>query len=61
MCSKCAGKITCAGLFTDTCADPERFVIGGSNFDNVFFNDEGRKDPNTTISGPSSARQQNAI
>ena len=34
---------------------------GGSNFDNVFLVDEGREDPNTTISGPSSARQQNAI
>ena len=38
----------------------------GSNFDSVFFYifllvDEGRKDPNTSISGPSSARKQNAI
>ena len=43
----------------------------GSNFDNVFFFffysffsslvNEGREDQNTTISGPSSARQQNAI
>ena len=31
----------------------------GSKFDNVFFQfDEGRKDTNTTISGPSSARQR---
>ena len=31
----------------------------GSNFDNVFFLiDEGKEDPNTTISGPSLARQQ---
>ena len=43
------------------CADPESFVRGGSNFDNVFLVDEERKDPNTTISGPSSACQQNAI
>ena len=36
---------------------PESFVRGGgSNFDNVFFLvDDGRKDPNTTISGPSLA------
>ena len=39
---------------------------GGGNFDNVllllFFQfDEGRKNPNTTISGQSSARQRNAI
>ena len=34
-----------------------------SNFDNVFFFflvDEGRYDPNTTLSGPSSASQLNA-
>ena len=33
----------------------------GSNFDNVFLVDEGREDPSTTISGPSSARQRNAF
>ena len=37
----------------------------GSNFDNVFclfvLVDEGREDQNTTLSGPSSARQRNAI
>ena len=37
----------------------------GSNFDIVvvvvFLDDEGRKDPNTTISGPSSTHQRNAI
>ena len=27
----------------------------------VFLVDEGREDPNATISGPSSASQQNAI
>ena len=46
------------------CADPESFVRG-SNFDNFFLNnflvDERREDPNTAISGPSSARQRNAI
>ena len=34
---------------------------GGSNFDNFFLVDDGREDPNTTISGPSLARQQNTI
>ena len=38
-----------------------KFCHMGSNFDNAFLVDEGRKDQNTTISGPSSARQQNAI
>ena len=43
------------------CADPDFFRGGGggagSNFDYVFLVDEGREDPNTTISGPLSARQ----
>ena len=44
------------------CADPESFDRGGSAFDNVsFLVVEGREDPNTTISGPSSVRQRNAI
>ena len=41
-----------------------KFCQRGSNFNNVvffFLADEGWEDPNTTISGPSSARQQNAI
>ena len=40
-----------------------KFCQWGTNFDNVvlFFFDEGRKDPNTIISGPSTARQRNAI
>ena len=41
-----------------TCADPERFVRGGPNLTFSFkyiLVDEGRGDPNTTISGPSSA------
>ena len=43
-----------------------KFCQRGSNFDNVFFFffflvDEGREDPSTTISGPSSARQRNTI
>ena len=47
------------------CAGPESFVRGGPTltrfFCCCFLVDEGRKDPNTTISGPSSARQRNAI
>ena len=42
-----------------TCADPESFVRGGPIF--FFLVDEGREDPNTTISVLSLARQQNAI
>ena len=45
------------------------FYQRGSNFDNVFFSvvvvvflvDKGRKNPDTTISRPSTARQRNAI
>ena len=40
-----------------SCADPESFVRGGPTLTTFFFKfDEGRKDPNTTISRPSSAR-----
>ena len=44
-----------------------KFCQKGSNFDKGFFlflffkYDEGSRDPNTTISGPSTARQRNAI
>ena len=43
-----------------------KFCQRGSNFDNVFcfvvfLVDEEREDPSTTISGPSSAHQRNAI
>ena len=39
-----------------------KFCQRGSNFYNVFFwFDVGRKDPHTTIRGPSTARQRNAI
>ena len=36
--------------FRNPCADPESFVRVGPTF---FLVDEGREDPNTTISGPS--------
>ena len=38
-----------------------KFCQRGSNFDNGFFADKGKEGSNTTISRPSSARQQNAI
>ena len=51
-----------------TCTDPEGFFSEGSNFDNIFFIylcvfivDEGRDDPDTTISEPSSALKRNAF
>ena len=40
---------------TTTCADPESFVRGGPTLTTL-----GRNYPNTTISGPFSARQRNA-
>ena len=47
------------------CADPESFLgvffRRGPILTTFFLVDEGREDPNTTISGPSSARQRNAI
>ena len=43
-----------------SCADPERFVRRGPTLTR-FLVDEGGGDPNTTISGPTSARQRNAI
>ena len=52
--------IWCSDIYSvtiNTCADPGSL----SNFDNVFFVDEGREDPNRTMTAPSSARQQNAI
>ena len=50
----------------NSCADPESFSRGGLTLTSFFFFFffffyEGRKDPNTTISGLSSARRQNAI
>ena len=38
-----------------------KFCQRGSNFDTFFLVDEGREDPSTTVSGPSSAHQKNAI
>ena len=48
-----------------SCADPENFVRVGLTITTFFFLfflvDEGREDPNATISEPSYARQRNAI
>ena len=43
------------------CADPESFASGGPTLTFFSLVDEGREDPNTTLSGPSLARQRNAI
>ena len=47
----------------DPCADPERFaqVDPALLFFFFFFLDEGKEDPYSTKSGPSSASQRNAI
>ena len=39
----------------------QKIMSDGSNLDNGILVDEGWEDPNTTLSGPSSARQRNAI
>ena len=41
-------------------ADREFFYQRGSYFDNFFFSWWGEEEPNTSISGQSSARQRNA-
>ena len=41
-------------------ADPDN-LCQSSTFDNVFLVEEGREDLNTTISGPTSVHQRNAI
>ena len=48
-------------LVTGACADPENFVRGGPTLTTLFLADEGWVDPNSTIRGPPSARQRNAI
>ena len=45
-----------------SCADPESFVRGSPTFTVFcFVFGKGRDNPNTTISGPPSARHRNAI
>ena len=50
----------------ETCTDPENFARAGPTLAPFFFFfsclvDEVVEDPNTTINGPSSAHQRNAI
>ena len=44
-----------------TCVDLESSVRGGQTLTFFLLIDKGREDPNTTISGTSSALQRNAI
>ena len=46
---------------TGTCADPESFDRRGPALTRLFLVHEGRKDPDSTISGPLLPRQRNAI
>ena len=62
-------KFTGCEICGSICAGPESFVRDGPTLKTFFFSsffflflvDEGREDPSTTISGPSTARQRNAI
>ena len=51
--------------FPELCTDPESFAGAGPTFATFFgiiiLVDEVIEDPNTTINGPSSAHQRNAI
>ena len=50
-----------SGKSLTPCADPENFVRQGPTFTSFFLVDEVGDNPNTTIIGPSSTRQRNAI
>ena len=58
--TQCVSKLILShSVNVETCADPERFVRGGTNLTTVLFLvDERRENPNN--SGPSSVQQQNA-
>ena len=64
LCLHCVAKMLLKHFSRGSVRGSRKFCQRGSNFDNVFFFlfffFEGRKDQNTTISGPSSARQRNA-
>ena len=47
-------------LLKALCADPENFVRGFPTV-TIFFSNEGREVPNTTLCGPSSARHLNGF
>ena len=53
--------ITFASALEMSMPGSRKFCQRGSNFNIFFFVDGGREDPSTTISGPSSARQQNGV
>ena len=60
--SKAVVRLCRSKLFL--CVNPESFVRLGptlTTFFSLFLFDEGREDPNATISGPLSAHQRNAI
>ena len=46
---------------TGACEDPESFDRRGPTLTRLFLVHEGRKDPDSTISGPLSPCQRNAI
>ena len=52
-------KHKCKLIPKEACADPENFVRRGQILTKFVY--EGRENPNTTISGRSSARQRRAI
>ena len=57
-------KTSSEGCDKTACAEPETLARGGptlTTFFLSFFFDEGKEDTNSTKSGPSTARQQNAI
>ena len=59
--AKNAHCVVLKSLSQMSCADPESYVRGGQTSTKFFFYFEGGRIQNTTISGPSSARQGNVI
>ena len=60
----CWSILVCLQIY-NSCAYPEFFVRGGPTLTTVFWGGfllmSGGRNPNTSIRGPSSARQRNAI
>ena len=59
--SNCGSRLFELILYIPVMRGSRNFCQRGSDFDNILLVDERRDDQNTTKSGPSSARQQNAI
>ena len=57
----CLPKYKCMHLVVTSHAQLQKILSGGPTLTFVFLVDEGWEDPNTTISGPSSARRGNDI